>query len=616
MESIIKITPFILLAPLACQAKQPQKQELPNILWLTSEDNSPFLGCYGDRLATTPHLDKLASDGFLYTHAYSNAPVSAPSRNTIITGVYANSGGNENMRSTYPKSERIKFYPQFLRELGYYCTNNQKEDYNIALGQLSGIWDESSDKAHYKNRKQGQPFFAIFNTTLSHEHVIHEPMPEKALRHDPKTITIPPYHPRTPEMEHDWAQYYDYVETMDAWIGEQLKELEENGLLENTIVFYYADHGGVLGRSKRYIYESGTRIPLIVRIPDKYKHLFPNMERGTKVDRLVSLVDLAPTLLSIAGIPQPAYMQGKAFLGPATTEAPAYVYMFRGRMDERYDLSRAVRDKKYRYIRNYMRHRIYGQHLAYLWKAPSMVSWEQAFIDGKCNAAQSMFWQSKPVEELYDTENDPWEVVNLAGKPEYKEVLERLRSANREWLLEIKDAGLIPEADRSIRAKERAIYDYMREEDIPLEEICNAAETASEGDPGNLPLLVEFLDNDDSAIRYWGTTGLLILGEKARPAVAALEKASADKFPNVATVAAEALYSLGKRELAEQLLLDKLENDDYACTFALNSIDILNIDTEKSKDKVMEISRKYEMQYNKSLINRLMDKWVNTNEIK
>lgn len=609
MRNIIKIAPLIILTPLSCQQKQPQEQELPNILWLTSEDNSPFLGCYGDTLATTPHLDKLASQGFLYTHAYANAPVSAPSRNTIITGVYANSSGNENMRSTYAKSDEVRFYPQFLRELGYYCTNNKKEDYNIDGKQLSGMWDESSDQAHYKNRKPGQPFFAIFNTTLSHEHVIHESIPNKELRHDPQKMSLPPYHPHTPEMEHDWAQYYDYIERMDAWVGEQLRELEDNGLLENTIIFYYADHGGILGRSKRYIYESGTRIPLIVRIPDKYKHLFPNMEKGTKVDRLISLVDLAPTLLSITGNSKPAYMQGNAFLGHDKTEDPEYVYMFRGRMDERYDLSRAVRDKKYRYIRNYMPHRIYGQHIEYLWRAPSLASWEQAYLDGECNEVQSRFWQSKPAEELYDTENDPWEVVNLAGNPEYREVLERMRRANREWLVEIRDAGFIPEADRSIRTKDRSIYDYMREENIPLEEIFNAAEVASEGNPENLPLLVKFLESDDSAIRYWGATGLLILGEKARSAVPALEKASADDFPNVAIVSAEALYFLGKKELAEQILLDKLENDDYTCTFALNSIDVLDIDNKRIKDKITEITEKYKQQYNLSAATWLLKKW-------
>ncbi|MFW5773640.1 MAG: sulfatase, partial [Tangfeifania sp.] len=344
----------------SCQEKRPE--ELPNILWLTSEDNSPFLGCYGDEFATTPNLDKLASEGFLYTHAYANAPVCAPARNTIITGVYANSGGNQHMRSYYPISEVVKTYPEFLREAGYYCTNNSKTDYNTNSIEPNKIWDESSRDAHYKNRAEGQPFFAVFNTTISHESSIHNSIPNEKLRHSPDEVPIPPYHPETPAMKHDWAQYYDKVEDMDTQIGKWLQELEDAGLADNTIVFYYGDHGGVIARSKRYVYETGTRVPFIVRIPEKYKYLFPEEKTGSEVNRLISFVDLAPTLLSIAGIEIPDFLQGNAFLGDQKTEDPEYAFMFRGRMDERYDMSRAVRDQKFRYIRNYMPYRIYGQH--------------------------------------------------------------------------------------------------------------------------------------------------------------------------------------------------------------------------------------------------------------
>ena len=319
----------------------------PNILWLTSEDNSAFLGCYGDSFATTPNLDKLASQGFLYTHAYANAPVSAPARNTIITGVYANSNGHQHMRSDYKASKKIKFYPEFLNELGYYTTNNAKTDYNTPTANPQEIWDECSDSAHYKNREPGQPFFAIFNTHITHESRIHDYIPNEQLRHDPEKVPIPPYHPRTEEMEHDWAQYYDKIEDMDSWVGEKLNELEEAGLAENTIVFYYADHGGVLARSKRFVYESGTHVPFIVRIPKKYRHLWPAEEPGSKVDRLISFVDLAPTLLSIVGEKIPDFLQGNAFLGKQKTEEPKYAYMFRGRMAVRYDMARSVRDKKY-----------------------------------------------------------------------------------------------------------------------------------------------------------------------------------------------------------------------------------------------------------------------------
>ena len=381
---------FVCITFAGCEEKVPD--ELPNILWLTSEDNSPFLGCYGDDFATTPNLDKLASEGFLYTHAYANAPVCAPARNTILTGVYACSGGNQHMRSYYPISEVIKPYPVYLRELGYYCTNNSKTDYNTNNVDPNEIWDESSKNAHWKNRPEEKPFFAIFNTTVSHESSIHNWIPNEKLRHSPEEVPIPPYHPATPEMKHDWAQYYDKVEDMDAIIGEYLKELEEAGLADNTIVFYYGDHGGVVARSKRYVYETGTRVPFIVRIPEKYKYLFPYENPGSEVNRLISFVDLVPTLLSIVGIEIPDYLQGNAFLGKQKTEDPEYAYMFRGRMDERYDMCRAVRDQKYRYIRNYMPYRIYGQHLDYLWRAPSIRSWEQAYLNGECNETQSIFW--------------------------------------------------------------------------------------------------------------------------------------------------------------------------------------------------------------------------------
>ncbi len=537
----------------SCEEKVPE--ELPNILWLVSEDNSPLLGCYGDDFATTPNLDKLASEGFLYTHAYANAPVCAPARNTIITGVYACSNGNQHMRSYYPKSESVKTYPEYLREVGYYCTNNVKTDYNTNSIDPNKIWDETSRKAHYKNRADGQPFFAVFNTTISHESCIHKFIPNAELRHSPEEVFIPPHHPATPEMKHDWAQYYDKVEDMDTQIGKWLKELDDAGLADNTIVFYYGDHGGVIARSKRYVYETGTRVPFIVRIPEKYKYLFPEKNSGSKVNRLISFVDLFPTLLSIAGIEIPDYLQGNAFLGKQKTADPEYAYMFRGRMDERYDMCRAVRDQKFRYIRNYMPYRIYGQRLEYLWRAPSIGSWEQAYLNGECDETQSIFWETKPVEELYDTENDPWEVNNLAKNPDYKDVLERMRAANKNWVTKIKDTGFIPEADRVDRAGEMPMYDYMRSGKVNLPEIMDAAEIATLSKVENMDKLKSYLNSDESAVRYWGASGLLILGGKAAPAINELKAATTDESANVVSVAAEAFYNLGEKKIAKKSLL-------------------------------------------------------------
>ena len=317
-------------------------------------------------------------------------------------------------------------------------------------------------------------------------------------------------------MRHDWAQYYDKIEDMDSEVGAFLKELDESGQAENTIVMYYGDNGGVLARSKRFVYETGTLVPFVIRIPEKYKYLFPAKKPGDKVDRLINFVDLAPTLLSIAGVPIPEYMQGDAFLGKQKTQDPEYTYMSRQRMDEHYDLVRAVRDKEFRYIRNYMPFRITMQHVNYLFLAPSAQSWEDAFKAGKTNEVQSRFFHTKPVEELYDSEKDPWEINNLAADPAYSDVLLRMRKAETDWMRKIKDVGLIPETEYEIFAGDKSMYDYMRSADCPFEELMEASDLATLGGKNDLNTFIQYLKNDNSAIRYWGATGLLILKDDAQ----------------------------------------------------------------------------------------------------
>lgn len=606
-----KITVSVLLALLLTaltRAQQvPAAQELPNILWLTSEDNSPLLGCYGDELATTPHLDQLAGEGFLYTHAYANAPVCAPSRNTIITGVYACSAGNDGMRSYYPKSDLIRFLPEYLRGKGYYCTNNSKQDYNIA-DVKKDVWNESSESAHYKNRKPGQPFFAVFNTLISHESCLHRP-DSAAPKHDPQKVKLPPYHPDTKSIRTDWARYYDYIEKMDAWVGEKLKELEDAGLAENTIVIYYGDHGGVLPRSKRYVYETGTRIPFIVRIPERFRKLYPAAVPGSKVDRLISLVDLVPTMLSISNIQIPSYLQGTAFLGKQKTAAPRYAYMFRGRMDERIDMSRAVRDKQYRYIRNYMPYRIYAQHIDYLWKAASMRSWEEMYLQGKCNEVQSRFFQTKPVEELYDTEKDPWEVHNLAQDPAYKNVLLRMRAQNTAWMKQVKDAGFIPEGQMKKVAAKMPVYDYMRSGAQSMDQLIAVSDLANFATAKDIPQLIQLLKSKNDWVRYWAACGLLQLGNKAGAAAPGLKTALADTVPDVAITAAEALYRLGEKNESRQLLLRSLNNPEIMVqVHALNVIDnSCNGDAELRK-AVESVAERQLVKRNEYIFN--ITKWI------
>ena len=355
----------------------------PNVLWLTSEDNSPYLGCYGDKLARTPTLDGLAAKGVRYDNAFSNAAVCAPARQTIISGMYATSIGGQHMRSKAAFPEGVAFFPKYLREAGYYTTNNSKTDYNggpAGGNPMAEAWDESSGKAHWRNRPAGKPFFAVFNITDTHESRLFKPDRWAAsLKTDPAKVRLPAHLPDLPEIRRDLARHYDCHATMDAKVAARLKELAADGLADETIVFYYGDHGGSLPRGKSFPYDSGTRVPMIVRFPAKWKHLAP-VEPGRATDELVSFVDLAPTVLSLAGLPAPEYMQGRAFLGEKKAPRPrGYVHVFRGRRGERYDIVRGVRDKRFLYLRNFTPHLPVMQYNGYAWamaheNAPSGVS--------------------------------------------------------------------------------------------------------------------------------------------------------------------------------------------------------------------------------------------------
>lgn len=529
--------------------------EQPNILWIVSEDNSPFIGVYGDEFATTPHIDQLATEGILYENAFATAPVCAPSRSTLITGVYPVSIGTQHMRSTFPIPQSIRFYPHYLQEAGYYTTNNSKKDYNT-IDQPS-VWHESSNQATYANRSDGQPFFAIFNIGISHESSIHESVPNEELRHDPERVPIPPYHPRTEAMKHDWAQYYDKVEEMDRRVGEILAELEASGEMENTIVFYYSDHGGILGRSKRFLFESGLHIPLIVRFPEKYQSLAP-LPPGSRTDRIVTFIDFPPTLLSLAGVAVPEVMQGIPFLGEQAGAANDYAYGFRGRMDERIDMSRSIRDERYRYTRNFLPHKIYGQYLDYLWRAPSMQSWTEEFQKGTLNQTQSRFFEPKMIDELYDVQTDPHNIHNLAEDPAYAEVLDRMRAATLSWMIEIEDVGLVPEAMIERITEETTMYEYARSEAYPIEDILPRVDQMTRGD---VKAIRKGLKDDHPVIRYWAATAMIRHGEKASKLDDTLRDLATDTEPAVQIAAAEALYQMGEVSLTQDILRRALQSD-------------------------------------------------------
>lgn len=458
-----------LAAVLACCAvagcaRAPEPAEAPavppNILWITIEDAGPRLGSYGDSVAVTPTLDRLAQEGRRYTHAFATAGVCAPSRAALITGMYQNAIGAHHMRtaqydfvpgglsySAVPPPH-VKAFTEYLRAAGYYTANNVKTDYQFAPisdpRQPLTAWDASSTSAHWRGRRPGQPFFAVFNSTRTHESKVW-PDPDEPTWTDPARVAVPPYYPDVPEVRRDLARHYDNLRRVDSWVAEILAELDADGLTDSTIVFFFGDHGDGLPRAKRELYDAGLRVPLLIRWPG---HLAP----GSVDDQLVSFVDLGPTVLSLAGVAVPAHLQGQAFLGTQASAPRRYVYAARDRMDETYDYIRAVRDGRYKYLRNFMPETPYVQDIDYRDRMPTMQVLRRFHAEGRLDATQALWFRpTKPEEELFDVTTDPHEVHDLAADPAYAEVLARMRRALAAWQESIGDMGGIPEAEMVAR---------------------------------------------------------------------------------------------------------------------------------------------------------------------
>ena len=551
-------------APPMAETYQPSK---PNILWITCEDTSPYLGCYGDALAITPNLDRFAGQSILYTNAYATAPVCAPSRSCLITGVYATSLGTPHLRSDITMPNQIRPFPKLLRAAGYYCSNNYKEDYNF---KDVTIWDDSSPTAHWRNRAAGQPFFSVFNIMTTHQGQINgsdeeffakyrsKLKPEE--RHDAKRIPLPPYYPDTPMVRNIWARYYDLITTMDKQVGEILAELERDGLAASTIVFFYADHGLGIPRFKRTLYDSGLHVPLMVRLPARYQSM-GTFAPGGRTDQLVSFVDFAPTVLSLAELSIPAHMQGQAFLGKAATGTREYVFGATSRVDEAYEMSRCVRDKRYKYIRNFLSHLPYIQASDYCDQAEIMQELRRIAASGKLAGVEKALWEpTKPVEELYDTLVDPHEVKNLVDSAAHQKTLQTMRKRLRDWMTETRDTGPLPEAEMHIRAVGSTPYDMAQDPArYDLGHVLETAELA--GSKANiLPAMVESLEDGDSAVRYWAAVYFEAPGSKAVPAASALRRRLEDPSPDVRFVAAGVLCRIGLCAEAMPVLIEGLHD--------------------------------------------------------
>ncbi len=527
-------------------------QRRPNILCLVSEDNNPYIGAYGDKVARTPNIDALAARGVLFRNAYSVAPVCAPSRFSLLTGMDPRScSPAQHMRAEARLPDGFKTYPELMRTAGYFCINNPKTDYNCAIDPKT-IWDVQGVYGHWRMTPPGQPFLCVLNTGTTHENAMCQLL-EGSVK--PANVRVPAFLPDTPVIRADIAKYYNAMEVMDKEIGNWLSQLAADGLADDTIVIYYGDNGGALPRSKRYCYEEGLRVPLIVYVPPKWQHLAPALP-GSKIEPPVTLLDIPPGLLAIAGIAQPAQMVGKPIFGDCIGQAATYAFGFRDRMDERIDLVRTVTDGRWRYIRNYMPNRPQGQRVAFAWSMQaSYREWHAMHLEGQLTPVQNAFFAEKPYEELYDLHADPDEVNNLIAVADVAPIVRRLSGALDRHMLAINDNGFLPEG-----AEGEGYFESRNRKVYPLAKLMTLAAQVAHREPRNVARFETLLRSPVAATRFWAARGLLMLGAKADPARATLRKTlEQDAVPQVRIVAAEALSGLNNADAAIPVLIQLVD---------------------------------------------------------
>jgi len=425
----------------------------PNFVWLISEDNSKhFMRLFDETGPKTPNIEKLAEHGLVFDHAFSNAPVCSVARSTLVTSCYAPRIGTQYHRreKMVAMPDGVRMFPAYLRDAGYYTTNNKKEDYNAIKSE--DVWDESSGKAHWHNRKPGQPFFHQQSSYgVTHESSLHFPAStmETPTQTDPGSVFLAPCHPDTPTFRYTYARYHDRIQQMDAQIGEMVDQLAEEGLLEDTFIFYFGDHGGVLPGSKGYLWERGLHVPLVIRVPENWKHLV-DAEVGTRVQGFVNFVDFGPTLLKLAGLETPAGVDGRPFLGSgvsmAEVNARDETFGYADRFDEKYDLVRTLRKGNLKYMRNYQPFNFDGLYNKYRYKMLAYTEWRDLYRAGKLNEVQSRFFEPRPAEALYDIGSDPYETKNLAGDPKYADALADMRRRMTDLVQGLPDLSFFPES--------------------------------------------------------------------------------------------------------------------------------------------------------------------------
>ena len=530
----------------------------PNIVWISLEDITPMMGCYGDEYARTPVFDQLADMSIRYTKAHSIAPVCSVSRSSIITGMYPTSLGTQHHRSNVGQPPAfVEMLPNLMREAGYYTSNNAKKDYNIGGDR----WHESSKKAHWRNRPdKEQPFFAVFNfgachssiTKISEDGIVQQRLNRLKSEdfHDPAKAPIPPYHPDVPVFRKAWSRYYDAVTQVDYQAGEIIQQLKDDGLWEDTIVFVWADHGVGMPRGKHNAWEQGTHVPLIVRFPKGYQHLAP-ANPGSTIDGLVTLMDLGPSVLAMADLETPSWMDGQPLLcqtGPGEIDYHDFLIGMRDRLDSRYEMVRSVRDNRFRYQRNFFSHLPFKPYEDYEFNAPVLKRWVELARQGELTGPQAMLNRRfKPLEELYDSQYDPHMIHNVIDDPRYAEVAEKMRKRLHDWMLETRDLALIEESETLQRAVSHASHWDLGQSLENYEQILDTADLQIQGKAA-IPRLLDRMKDADAAVRFWAVLGLVTLRSNDTDVIAGLLDATKDESVSVSTTAADGLFNLGRYE--------------------------------------------------------------------
>ena len=564
----------------------------PNILWIVTEDNSlHYMNLYTKGGAEMPNVSSLASEGIVFNNAFSNAPVCSVARSTIITGVYSPRIGTQYHRrmSLVKLPDDVKPLPVYLKEAGYYTSNNSKEDYNfIKDGE---IWDESSGKASYKNRKKGKPFFHVQNFHNTHEGQLHfdQEHLENALKTNNLDSVKPfPYHPDTPTFRYTQSLYHNHHKDVDKEIGKFIKKLEDENLLDNTIIFYYADHGGVLPRSKGYIYESGLNVPLVVRVPEKFKKLSP-FKAGSRTSTFVEFVDLVPTVLSLAGIEIPRSIDGKPFLGKklkkSKLEKQNTTFGYADRFDEKYDLVRSVRVGKYKYIRNYQPFNVDGLYNFYRYKMLAYKEWYKLFQDGKLNEVQSQFFKPRAPEALYNIDEDPHEIKNLAKDKNYIEILLDLRTKLNDHLVSINDLSFIPEPHLLENGLDDIVSYSEKNKDL-ISRLIKISDLSLNDYEQVSSKIQDALNDINPWVRYWGLIVSSSYGSKALENKEQINSIFENDPENLVRMRAAEFMLLNNLEISDSKINSLLKKSNFEAETNLMLNTLANIKTSNPNYKL------------------------------